>query len=153
MGCQNARFSIYQKSVCQHENTRDNVHCVVYRCSIIRICSISSAVLFYNERLRISFGNVKHIGNSGFMYWFYVIIGWQLGTIEGICITVCIGFSVDFVVHVAIAYIESKANSRYEKVRQALGEMGISVLGATLTTGVSSIFMIAAPMIPFSKIG
>eukprot|EP00945_MAST-04E_sp_MAST-4E-sp1_P008586 g8586.t1 len=84
---------------------------------------------------------------------YMVMIGWQLGTIEGICITVCIGFSVDFVVHVAIAYIESKAASRYEKVRQALGEMGISVVGATLTTGVSSLIMIFAPMIPFSKIG
>jgi len=84
---------------------------------------------------------------------FMVAAGWQLGTIEGICITVCIGFSVDFVVHVAIAYIESNAETRYERTRVALGEMGISVLGATLTTGISSLIMIAAPMIPFSKIG
>ena len=68
-----------------------------------------------------------------------VSIGWALGTIEGICITICIGFSVDFVVHVAIAYVEADILlNRYEKTKKALGEMGISVLGATITTGMSS---------------
>ena len=85
---------------------------------------------------------------------FMVSIGWALGTIEGICITICIGFSVDFVVHVAIAYVEADILlNRYEKTKKALGEMGISVLGATITTGMSSFIMAFCPMIPFSKIG
>ena len=55
---------------------------------------------------------------------FMVSIGWALGTIEGICITICIGFSVDFVVHVAIAYVEADILlNRYEKQNQLTSEM------------------------------
>ena len=85
---------------------------------------------------------------------FMVMAGWQLGTIEGMCITICIGFSVDFVVHIAIAYVESDiALQRYERTTKALAEMGISVMGAFFTTAISSFIMVFSPMIPFSKFG
>merc|ERR1711959_157931 len=34
-------------------------------------------------------------------------LGWQLGTIESICLTILAGFSVDYVVHLAHAFVHA----------------------------------------------
>ena len=57
-----------------------------------------------------------------------VMLGWELGTVESICFTIVAGFSVDYVVHLAHAYVHSTSPTRAERVRDALAEMGISVL-------------------------
>ena len=57
-------------------------------------------------------------------------VGWQFGTLEGICVTICVGFSCDFIIHIAVAYNEAPPDmSRYDRTRKALGEMGVSVTG------------------------
>eukprot|EP00942_MAST-04A_sp_MAST-4A-sp1_P003305 g3305.t1 len=104
-----------------------SVSCVV--AFVVLTLSTMNILIAAYAMINISFIVICCIG-------FMVVVGWQLGTIEGILVTICIGFSVDFVVHIAIAYVESDATlKRYEKTKTALAEMGISVLGATLTTG------------------
>ena len=41
------------------------------------------------------------------------LLGWELGPIESICITILAGFSVDYVVHLAHSYTVSEAETRY----------------------------------------
>ena len=102
-----------------------SVSCVV-AFAVLTLSTMNILIAAY-AMINISFIVICCIG-------FMVVVGWQLGTIEGILVTICIGFSVDFVVHIAIAYVESDATlKRYEKTKTALAEMGISVLGATLT--------------------
>eukprot|EP00003_Mantamonas_plastica_P025865 TRINITY_DN5158_c0_g1_i4.p1 TRINITY_DN5158_c0_g1~~TRINITY_DN5158_c0_g1_i4.p1 ORF type:complete len:898 (+),score=278.51 TRINITY_DN5158_c0_g1_i4:1276-3969(+) len=62
------------------------------------------------------------------------MMGLELGMMESICITVLVGLSVDFVVHLAIAYKESKRPHRYEKVQDSFTELGVSIVGGALTT-------------------
>ena len=38
------------------------------------------------------------------------LLGWELGTVESICLTIVAGFSVDYVVHLAHAYTHSKSS-------------------------------------------
>merc|ERR1712205_98624 len=55
------------------------------------------------------------------------IMGWDLGTTEAIAAVIVIGFSVDYCVHLANAYIENDAVDRVSRTRIALTTMGISV--------------------------
>ena len=124
-------------------------------------CSISIVVAFVV--LTLATGNVVIalyslvciaaiiVSCVGYMH----VIGWKYGTMEAICVTICVGFSVDFVVHVAIAYSEeaTPGETRYQRTERALTEMGVSVVGAAITTGGASVFMIPAPMMPFGKLG
>eukprot|EP00824_Muranothrix_gubernata_P021294 TRINITY_DN4515_c0_g1_i1.p1 TRINITY_DN4515_c0_g1~~TRINITY_DN4515_c0_g1_i1.p1 ORF type:complete len:1112 (+),score=193.04 TRINITY_DN4515_c0_g1_i1:42-3377(+) len=72
---------------------------------------------------------------------FSVIRGWDLGPFESIAVTILVGISVDFSLHLMNSYNECRFKNRYSKVRHALTEMGISVLGAGLTSIASTFFL------------
>ena len=85
---------------------------------------------------------------------FLVLCGWSFGFIEAVCISICVGFSIDFVAHIAVAYNESAPElPRYERTRRALEDLGISVTAATVTTSGAALFMLPNRMIPYQKSG
>jgi hypothetical protein len=51
------------------------------------------------------------------------MVGWSLGSIEAILITILAGFSVDYVTHLAHAYSHTYGTNE-ERVRLTFGEMG-----------------------------
>ncbi len=55
----------------------------------------------------------------------------SFGFMEAICVTICVGFSIDFVAHLAIAYMESPGDTRYARTRKALADLGVSIAGAS----------------------
>merc|ERR1712205_108353 len=70
------------------------------------------------------------------------IMGWDLGTTEAIAAVIVIGFSVDYCVHLANAYIENDAVDRVSRTRIALTTMGISVTaGAILAFCILTFFV------------
>eukprot|EP00227_Mantoniella_beaufortii_P017292 CAMPEP_0197575398 /NCGR_PEP_ID=MMETSP1326-20131121/809_1 /TAXON_ID=1155430 /ORGANISM="Genus nov. species nov., Strain RCC2288" /LENGTH=1027 /DNA_ID=CAMNT_0043138157 /DNA_START=288 /DNA_END=3371 /DNA_ORIENTATION=+ len=69
------------------------------------------------------------------------IMGWDLGITEAIATVIVIGFSVDYCVHLANAYIESGAEDRETRTRIALTTMGISVTAGAITTIVAGAFL------------
>eukprot|EP00483_Globobulimina_turgida_P012997 UN13021 len=79
--------------------------------------------------------------------------GWQFGVTEAIAIVIIIGFSVDYVVHLANAYLESKAETRNERLSFALLTMGISVVSGALTTFAAGVCLIFPSIIFFRKMG
>lgn len=60
--------------------------------------------------------------------------GQALGTAESISLVVLIGFSVDYIVHLSADYMHSAQVRRYDKMRQAYREMGVSILSGCITT-------------------
>jgi hypothetical protein len=82
-----------------------------------------------------------------------VILGGTLGSARSVCITILVGFSVDYTVHLAVAYIHSKKNTTYERVIDALSAMGVSVSAAALSTFTSSLFLFAATFAFFLQFG
>merc|ERR1711916_308172 len=82
-----------------------------------------------------------------------VWLGWTLGIIESVCITVVVGLSVDYVVHFANSYTESYAKDRESRVTDALTVMGISVFSAALTTIGSAIILLFTTILFFAKFG
>merc|ERR1712241_1491136 len=80
-------------------------------------------------------------------------IGWKMGTIEALSVVMLIGFSIDYVVHVANAYLESKGDSRMERMSFALLTMGVSVLAGAITTALSGIMLMFPSWLIFYKMG
>jgi hypothetical protein len=69
------------------------------------------------------------------------VMGWDLGTTEAIAAVITIGFSVDYCVHLANAYIENDAEDRETRTRIALTTMGISVTAGAITTIIAGAFL------------
>jgi len=79
--------------------------------------------------------------------------GWKLGIIEALSVIMLIGFSIDYVVHVANAYLESQGETRKERMSFALLTMGVSVLAGAITTALSGIMLMCQAFLMFYKMG
>merc|ERR1712176_912252 len=82
-----------------------------------------------------------------------VMIGWSLGSIEAILISITAGFAVDYVVHLAHAYEQSKHENTFDRIRDAFGEMGISVFNGMATSVGASIPLFFCQLQFFAKFG
>jgi len=102
---------------------------IVATCAILSITSIVASVM-------------------AFAVW----NNWRLGMLEAIIFVMIIGMSVDYVVHMADAYLEAVHNTRDLRTRFMLGKMGISVVSGAITTLGASTFMCFAT-ITFTSLG
>jgi len=84
---------------------------------------------------------------------FMKLMGWELGIAESIAVIIMIGFSVDYVVHLGNAYVESHEKDRNDKIKYALYTMGISVVSGGMTTFGSGFWLIFPEMLFFYKFG
>jgi predicted RND superfamily exporter protein len=82
-----------------------------------------------------------------------VLNGWQLGSTESICATILVGLSVDYVVHLANAYVECTMKTRDERVTVMLKEMGHTVIGGALTSVGASLILFGCQLQFFFKFG
>ena len=65
----------------------------------------------------------------------FVMIGWELGNMESICLVILAGFCVDYIVHLTHAFMESEDKSdRNERVHDAMKHMGVSVISGCITS-------------------
>jgi len=79
--------------------------------------------------------------------------GWTLGIIESINLTVLVGLSVDYVVHLAVAYGLHARGKRFARMQVALEHMGISVFSAAVTTIGSAICLTFTVVLFFVRFG
>ena len=80
------------------------------------------------------------------------MIGWTLGVIEAILIAILAGFSVDYVIHLAHAYVHAEGSVE-ERIIEAYQDMGVSVFSGMLTSVVASIPLFFCTLVFFSKFG
>lgn len=79
--------------------------------------------------------------------------GWELGVPESIAVVIAIGFSVDYVVHLAAHYVHSHANDRYTRSTGAVADMGISIFSGAMTTLGAGVFLFGGKIVFFTKFG
>merc|ERR1712038_1858733 len=80
-------------------------------------------------------------------------MGWSFGVLESISVILVIGFSVDYVVHLANSYLESIAETRFERLSFALLTMGVSVVSGAVTTMLAGFMLLFPSFIFFYKMG
>ena len=81
-------------------------------------------------------------GVVGYVLGVIKLIGWEMGTVESVSVTILVGLSVDYVVHFAMHYKEvnvekeddSGLTERQKRVFQTALEMGPTVLGGAATS-------------------
>ena len=81
------------------------------------------------------------------------VVGWSLGILESLNLTLIVGLAVDYVVHLAEGYMALEDEDRVTRVKYTLGHVGISVFSGACTTLGASIFMLAAKILFFSQFG
>ena len=80
-----------------------------------------------------------------------VLQGWELGVPESVATVIVIGFSVDYVVHLAAHFVHSPLYSKNHKATEAVTDMGISIWSGAVTTLGSGIFLFGGTIIFFQK--
>ena len=78
-----------------------------------------------------------------------VLMGWELGVPESVATVIVIGFSVDYVVHLAAHYVHSPLYEREAKATEAISDMGISIFSGAVTTLGSGIFLFFGTLVFF----
>ncbi|XP_033125748.1 protein dispatched homolog 3-like [Anneissia japonica] len=81
------------------------------------------------------------------------IIGWTLGTLESLNLSLVVGLSVDYVVHLAEGYHMAQSKDRMGKTKEMLQTVGISVLSGCLTTLGACFFMLFSVITFFLQFG
>lgn len=81
------------------------------------------------------------------------LFGWKLGVLESLNMTLVVGLSVDYVVHLAEGYVELEGGNRLLRTKHALGHVGISVVSGACSTLGASVFMLASKIIFFMQFG
>ena len=66
---------------------------------------------------------------------------WSLGSAESIAAVIVVGFSCDYVVHLANAYTASPSNKRDVRMQEGISQLGVSVLAGAVTTCFSGCFL------------
>jgi len=79
------------------------------------------------------------------------VYNFQLGIPESIAGVMVIGLSIDYTIHLLIAYMHSHGTTRGEKMTDAATTMGITVLGGALTTFVGALFMLPCQLTFFTQ--
>lgn len=80
-----------------------------------------------------------------------VLRGYEMGVAESIGTILVIGFSVDYVVHLAAHYVHSASHTRFPRTTESIGEMGISIFSGAMTTIGSASFLYGGKMNFFLK--
>jgi len=86
------------------------------------------------------------------MLTWLILAGWQFGVIESLCVSILIGTSIDYCIHVAITFVESKRATALERLQDCLGRSGGTVTGAALTTIVSSSMLFFCQITVFNQV-
>merc|ERR1712054_51570 len=111
-------------------------------------------VLVATQQILVAFASLLTIvGILASVLGSMVALGWELGTIESICLTILAGFSVDYVVHLAHAFVHAEQKERSDKVRSALDEIGVSVLAGMVTSASAAVALMLCQLQFFYKFG
>merc|ERR1711988_755604 len=111
-------------------------------------------VLLVTRQMVVAFASMLTIvGVLASVLGSMVALGWELGTIESICLTILAGFSVDYVVHLAHAYVNAEKTERSDRVQSALDEIGVSVLAGMVTSASAAVALMLCQLQFFYKFG
>ena len=103
---------------------------------------------------------VELVGVVGCVLGTASLLGWELGMIESVSITVLVGLSVDYVVHFAVHYNHVKVGSgsnttteRQRRVHEVIADMGPTVLGGAATSMGAAMILLCTWLQIFYKFG
>ncbi|KAM7416565.1 hypothetical protein PAMA_018565 [Pampus argenteus] len=96
------------------------------------------------------------------MYW----LGWEMGAVEAISLSILVGSSVDYCLHLVEGYLlagESMASTpgcsleapaeRQRRTLEAVNHVGVAIVSSAVTTVISTVPLFFCVIVPFAKFG
>lgn len=94
----------------------------------------------------------------------FYLAGWEMGGVEAISLSILVGSSVDYCVHLVEGYLlagkalpqdnkQSASSARRWRTKAAVSHIGVSILSSALTTIVAAIPLTQTIIKPFAKFG
>eukprot|EP00656_Telonema_subtile_P016717 TRINITY_DN18854_c0_g1_i1.p1 TRINITY_DN18854_c0_g1~~TRINITY_DN18854_c0_g1_i1.p1 ORF type:complete len:241 (+),score=68.99 TRINITY_DN18854_c0_g1_i1:253-975(+) len=115
--------------------------------------TLGVVVLYFQELRTTSIVGLCVLCTIAAMYLLFLVVGWMIGPIEGLCTTMMIGLSVDYILHMAIAFVRADGSSRFAKAQGMMGETSSTVLGSAVTTATSAAVLLFCQIPLFNKVG
>ena len=94
----------------------------------------------------------------------FYMAGWQLGAVEAVSLSILVGTSVDYTMHLVEGYIlagrspppglkSSPSKLRQWRTAAAMSHIGVSIISSAVTTIIAAIPLTLTTIRPFSKFG
>uniref|UniRef100_A0AAR2LXL8 SSD domain-containing protein n=1 Tax=Pygocentrus nattereri TaxID=42514 RepID=A0AAR2LXL8_PYGNA len=89
------------------------------------------------------------------MYW----LGWEMGAVEAISLSILVGSSVDYCLHLVEGYLlagdltTDPSTKRQQRTVEAVNHVGVAIVSSAVTTVISTVPLFFCVIVPFSKFG
>ncbi|XP_020512768.2 protein dispatched homolog 3 [Labrus bergylta] len=96
------------------------------------------------------------------MYW----LGWEMGAVEAISLSILVGSSVDYCLHLVEGYLlagdamlstpgqnSDLATERQRRTLEAVNHVGVAIVSSAVTTVISTVPLFFCVIVPFAKFG
>uniref|UniRef100_A0A9R1ST24 Dispatched RND transporter family member 3 n=2 Tax=Cyprinus carpio TaxID=7962 RepID=A0A9R1ST24_CYPCA len=85
------------------------------------------------------------------MYW----LGWEMGAVEAISLSILVGSSVDYCLHLVEGYLLAGDSSiqRQTRTLEAADHVGVAIVSSAVTTVISTVPLFFCVIVPFAKFG
>ncbi|KAK2837458.1 hypothetical protein Q5P01_014670 [Channa striata] len=94
------------------------------------------------------------------MYW----LGWEMGAVEAISLSILVGSSVDYCLHLVEGYLlagetmtytpgPEPAAERQRRSLEAVNHVGVAIVSSAVTTVISTVPLFFCVIVPFAKFG
>lgn len=81
------------------------------------------------------------------------VLGWSFGAVEAVGFIVFVGFTVDYTLHMAESFNQSKQKTRFSRVQEALFRTGGAVFASAVTSFLGSLPLLLCTIQLFPKFG
>uniref|UniRef100_A0A8C2EBW1 Dispatched RND transporter family member 3 n=1 Tax=Cyprinus carpio TaxID=7962 RepID=A0A8C2EBW1_CYPCA len=92
------------------------------------------------------------------MYW----LGWEMGAVEAISLSILVGSSVDYCLHLvegyllagdSLCFLQESSIKRQLRTLEAANHVGVAIVSSAVTTVISTIPLFFCVIVPFAKFG
>ncbi|XP_071338651.1 protein dispatched homolog 3 isoform X2 [Trachinotus anak] len=94
------------------------------------------------------------------MYW----LGWEMGAVEAISLSILVGSSVDYCLHLVEGYLLAAGipstpdhnlprAERQRRTLEAVNHVGVAIVSSAVTTAISTVPLFFCVIVPFAKFG
>uniref|UniRef100_A0AAY4B3W5 SSD domain-containing protein n=1 Tax=Denticeps clupeoides TaxID=299321 RepID=A0AAY4B3W5_9TELE len=90
------------------------------------------------------------------MYW----LGWEMGAVEAISLSILVGSSVDYCLHLVEGYLLARrtlssgsSDESSRRTLEAVDHVGVAIVSSAVTTVISTIPLFFCVIVPFAKFG
>ncbi|KAH9492822.1 Protein dispatched 3 [Bulinus truncatus] len=140
------------------------VNSAIYGLVLSMIICVISVAIFTGHLLLLLIIVIAIIAMICCVVGIFYLAGWEMGAVEAVSLSILVGSSVDYCVHIVEGYIlagkkvslsigKSASDIRKERASHAVRHIGVAIVCSALTTIIAAVPLTQTVIQPFSKFG